>query len=526
MRQNKLIYSGIFILLLSITSCKVGPNYQQPTVKSPEIFSYQEKGIDSIIDLKWWEIFKDPKLDSLIKVGLQNNKDVLIAASRIEEARANLGFNKANYGPSIGVQAGAGSSNMISNIVQDNQIDNFSATATFNWELDFWGKYRRSTESAKAEMLSSFYGKRVVEIGLISEIARSYFQLINYKTSLEISESTLKIRNNALTIIQNRFDYGNTNIIDVNQAQIQLAIAQAAIPAYKRQIKFAENNLSVLLGKNPGTITTTKTYESYSFPETIPAGIPSSLLQRRPDLLESEQLYKRQNALIGVATAMRFPSISLTGLLGVGSTEMSSIITNGLGWGAGASLLSPIFDWGKNARRVDIERARAQQYLLSYEKSVILAFSDVDNSLTEIDTYKEELTAYKFMLDAAKNASKLSYERYYQGVTSYLEVIFNQQKEFEAELQYSKNYEELLVSYVNLYQALGGGWISNEELDKYAAQVANEQGVDVSTIDKDALIYSGQVVDYYLTPAQEKARKEQQKAQRKLERELKKEAKN
>jgi multidrug efflux system outer membrane protein len=249
-------------------------------------------------------------------------------------------------------------------------------------------------------------------------------------------------------------------------------------------------------------------------------------LQRRPDLLESEQLYKRQNALIGVATAMRFPSISLTGLLGVGSTEMSSIITNGLGWGAGASLLSPLFDWGKNARRVDIERARAQQYLLSYEKNVLLAFSDVDNSLTEIVTYKDELIAYKFMLDAAKNASKLSYERYYQGVTSYLEVIFNQQKEFEAELQYSRNYQDLLISYVNLYQALGGGWISPEELDKYAVQVANEQDVDVNSIDKDALIYSGQVVDYYLTPEQEKVRKEQLKAQRKLERAENKAQKN
>lgn len=522
MKQKFIKYSSIFILFLSFLSCKVGPNYKQPKVEIPEIFSYQNNKIDSIIDLKWWEVFNDPILDSLVRIGLKENKDVLIAASRIEEARANLGFNKANYGPQIGVQAGVGSTNIISGIVQDDAVDSYSASATFNWELDFWGKYRRSTEAAKAEMLSTFYGKRAVEIGLISEIARNYFQLINYKTSLEVSENTLEIRKNALDIIQNRFDYGNTNIIDVNQSQIQLAVAQAAIPFYKRQIKFTENNLSVLLGKNPTKIIVNKTYQSYSLPDEIPTGIPSTLLQRRPDLLQSEQLYKRQNALIGVATAMRFPSISLTGLLGVGSTEMSSLITNGLGWGVGAGLLSPLFEWGKNTKRVEIERERAKQYLLSYEKNVLLAFGDVDNALAEISTYKDELIAYKLMLDAAKNASKLSYERYYQGVTSFLEVIFNQQKEFEAELQYAKNYQDLLISYVNLYQALGGGWISEDELEKYAEQVANERGVDVNTIDKNTLIYNGQVVDYYLTPEQEQLRKEQIKAQRKLEREQRK----
>jgi multidrug efflux system outer membrane protein len=257
-------------------------------------------------------------------------------------------------------------------------------------------------------------------------------------------------------------------------------------------------------------------------PKDIPTGIPSELLQRRPDILESEQMYKRQNALIGVATAMRFPSISLTGLLGVGSSDISNLFSNGLGWTAGANLLSPLFEWGKNVKRVDIEREKAKQYMLNYEQTVLKAFKDVNNALIEIETYKEELIAYRLMLDAAANASKLSYERYYQGVTSYLEVIENQRQEFDAELQYAQNYQDLLISYVNLYQSLGGGWITPAEIDKYALQVANERGVDVNTIDKSTLIYQGQIVDYYLTPAQEKARKQSLKAQRKLERELKK----
>lgn len=519
-------YISVLLLLIIAASCKVGPNYQKPVVDAPEIFRYENNDLDSIIDLKWWQLFKDPVLDSLIYVGLKQNKDVLIAASRINEARANLGYNKADYGPKIGMQANATGTNFSGyDVVENSTYKSFGASATFNWELDFWGKYRRSTEAAKASMLGSFHGKRAIEIGLISEIAINYFQLLNYKTSLKISESTLEIRDNALKIIESRFNYGTTNIIDVNQAQIQKAIAQATIPVYKRQIAFIENNLSVLLGMNPQQIGVNTSYDIYPFPESIPSGIPSEILQRRPDLLQSEQLLRQQNALIGVATSMRFPSISLTGLLGVGSSDISNLVSNGLGWNAGASLLSPLFEWGKNIRRVDIERERANQYLLSYEKNVLLAFSDVNNALAEITTYKDELAAYKLMVEASSNASKLSYERYYQGVTSYLEVIENQRQEFEAELKYSENYQDLLISYVNLYQALGGGWITPDEVDKYAIQVANAQGVDVNTIDKDSLFYKGQIVDFYLTPEQENVRKEIAKEQRKIEKKQRKAAK-
>ena len=187
-------YISVFLLLIAITSCKVGPNYQKPVVDAPEIFRYEKNDLDSIIDLKWWDLFQDPVLDSLIYVGLKQNKDVLIAASRINESRANLGFTRADFGPKVGVQANAGGTNFLLSEVTDNTYKSFSASATFNWELDFWGKYRRSNEAAKAAMLSSFYGKRIVEIGLISEIATNYFQLLNYKTSLKISENTLEIK--------------------------------------------------------------------------------------------------------------------------------------------------------------------------------------------------------------------------------------------------------------------------------------------------------------------------------------------
>jgi len=521
--NSKYILPILFVGLVAV-SCAVGPNYSKPEDTTPLTFRFANQRTDSIINLKWWEIFNDPVLDTLIRTALQENKDLQIAASRVEQARANLGYNRADMGPKVGVQAGAGASNQILGLRVDETVENYNAAGVFNWELDFWGKYRRANEAAKAELLASFYGKRAVEIALISEVATNYFQLIDYKARLEISESTLALRDSTLNIIQSRFDEGYTHIIDVNQAQIQKAITQVSVPQFKRSIAFAEHNLSLLLGKTPASVPTWKSLLEYDLPDSIPYGIPSELLQRRPDVLQSEQLYRAQNARIGVAQAMRFPSISLTGLLGVGSNDLSELLSSGLGWSAGASLAGPLFEWGKNARRVDIERERTRQSLLAYENTVLTALLEVDNSLVEISTLHDELSANNMKLEAASNASKLSRQRYYQGVTSYLEVIENQRQEFEAQLGYSQNYQRLLTSYINLYKSLGGGWITEEELQRYALQVAEERGADVNSLDPDSLFYNGQVVDYQLTPEQEKQRKQMRKELQRQEREARRAA--
>jgi multidrug efflux system outer membrane protein len=441
MKKNINKYIAILMIIVLAGACAVGPDFHEPEDQTSSTFRYTSNKTDSIINMNWWDLFNDPVLDTLIVTALRENKNVLIAASRIEQARANVSFNKADYGPKFGVQAGASSTNQFLGNVVDNSFQNYSAAAVVNWELDFWGKFRRSTESAKADLLASFYGKRAIEIALISEVAFNYFQLIDFKARLQISESTWALRDSTLQIIQARFDQGYTHIIDVNQAQIQKAISQVSIPQFKRSIAFTEHNLSLLLGKNPDSIPTLKTLREYPLPDSIPVGIPSEILQRRPDILQSEQLYRSQNAKIGVAQAMRFPSISLTGLLGVGSNELSNILSGGLGWSAGASLLGPLFEWGKNARRVDIEREKAIQALLTYENTVLNALLEVDNSLISLSTLRQELTANNMMLVAARNASFLSRERYYQGVTSYLEVIENQRVEFDARLAYSENYQ-------------------------------------------------------------------------------------
>ncbi len=524
MKKSIRIIGFILVLAGIVFSCKVGPNYQEPEDETPQTFRYTNNATDSIINLNWWELFNDPTLDTLIKTALAQNKNLLIAASRIEQARANVKFNKADMGPKIGVQAGAGVSNQLFGLPTNSNFENYNAAGTFNWELDFWGKFRRSTEAAQAEMLATFYGKRAIEVALISEVATNYFELLDYKARLAISESTLALRDSTLQIIQARFDEGYTHIIDVNQAQIQKGITQASVPRFKRFISFTEHNINLLLGKNMDSVATIENLLSYDMPDSIPTGIPSEILQRRPDILQTEQFYRAQNARIGVAQAMRFPSISLTGLLGVGSADLSNLVSNGLGWSVGASLLGPVFEWGKNARRVDIERELAKQYLLDYENTVLTALLEVDNSLVELSTFKEELIANEMKMMAAQNASSLSRQRYYQGVTSYLEVIENQRQEFDARLAYSENYQLLLNSYIGLYKSLGGGWVSEAELDKYAAQVAEQENVDINTIDRDSLYYSGQVVDYYLTPEQEQQRKEERKRLKEEEREARKQA--
>jgi multidrug efflux system outer membrane protein len=524
MKKKLINITAVLVLTGIVFSCKVGPNFQKPEDETPQTFRYTNNAIDSIINLKWWELFHDPVLDTLIATALRENKNLLVAASRIEQARANVKFNKADMGPKIGAQAGAGISNQFLGLPIDSNIENYSVAGTFNWELDFWGKFRRSTEAAKADMLASFYGKRAIEIALISEVATNYFQLLDFKARLRISESTLALRDSSLQIIQARFDKGYTHIIDVNQAEIQKGITQASVPRFKRLVAFTEHNISLLMGRNMDSILTFKDLNEYRIPDSIPSGIPSEILQRRPDILQSEFMYKAQNARIGVAQAMRFPSISLTGLLGLGSADLSNLVSNGLGWSAGASLLGPVFEWGKNARRVDIERALAKQYLYQYENTVLTALLEVDNSLVELSTYREELIANEMKMRAAKNASSLSRQRYYQGVTSYLEVIENQRQEFDARLAFSENYQALLSSYIGLYKSLGGGWISEAELEKYAAQVAKEQNVDINTIDRDSLYYAGQVVDYYLTPQQEQQRKEERKRLQEEEREARKQA--
>lgn len=464
--MKKLVYLIIIGMLIQLSGCKLGPAYQRSTFDLSEGYRYDSIKTDTIINLKWWDMFNDPVLDTLIKVALNNNKDVLVAAARIEAARATVGYDRADQFPTINVAAGAGRGNF-SGTKLNSPVNNFYAYPELVWELDFWGKYRSATDAARAQLVGSQYGLRTIQMSLISAVTSTYFQLLDYKSKLEISYSTLESRAQGLKILEERFAHGIVAEIDVNQSQIQWALAAAAVPAYQRSIATTQSSLNILLGQMPAEIKTGIDLLNQPLPPDIPTGLPSQLLERRPDILEAEQNCIAANEQIGVAIAMRLPSISLTGLLGVASNDLSTLTSGGLAWSASAGLLGPVFQFGKNKRRVEIAQYQAQEAALNYESTVLYAFKDVEDALISIETLKAELDVLNIRYDAAINAEKLSWQRYDKGVTSYLEVIDSQTQSFQAQLDYSTTRQELLSSYIQLYKALGGGWLSPEEEQAY-----------------------------------------------------------
>lgn len=461
--MKKLVNLSLLLVSLLITNCAVGPNFRNPEVEIPTEYRMTEISPDSLLNLKWWELFDDPVLDSLVYVAINYNKDLLIAISRVEEARATHGFTKADLFPQLNIQAGATRGNFIQGIKFENESNNFFVAPVLNWELDFWGKFRRANESAKAQLLASQYGLRTVQIGLISEVVSTYFQLLDYRQRLKISEQTLKSRKYSLDIIQKRFDKGIIPEIDLNQAQIQNEIARSAIPIHERLIVKTENSLSILLGQLPDEVKHGNGLNQQNIPPQIPVGLPAQILQRRPDIYQAQYQLQAQNAKIGVAQAMRLPAISLTGMLGFASDDLSKITDGDPGWSISGSLLGPIFNFKKNIRRVDIEEERTKQARYNYEYTVLNAFREVEDALTEVRTYKQQLEAVKNKLVAARNAATLSRERYDKGVTSYLEVLETERTLFDVELEFSQLRKDYLNAYVKLYKALGGGWISKDE---------------------------------------------------------------
>ncbi len=472
------------LVMIIINACKVGPNYKtpEPEIDSTAVYRYDSLQLamtDSALNVNWWELFQDPVLDSLINIGLRENKDILIASARIEQAREQVGIAKADYWPKFGYQIGANRGNMLQGFLptDDSNPENmFTGFGTLNWELDFWGKFRRATESAKASLVASEYGKRTVQIGLISQIAETYYSLLDFMWRLDISKHTLELRQGSLDIIRERYDKGIIPEIDVNQAEIQRAIAGASIPLYQRRVAITENALNILLGRNPGPVMLGTDLYDQIMPPDIPVGLPSMLVNRRPDILRAEELLHAQNAQIGVAVAQRFPAISLTGLLGVASNDISNLTAGGAAWSVGGSLLGPLFEFGKNKRRVEVERYRTEQALYEYELTVITAFKEVEDALVSISTLKEELQYRQDHVNAALSARNLSKERYDKGVTSFLELLESERQAFEAELEYARTMRSLFEGYTKLYKALGGGWLSEEEMQTYQSGNSQDTG--------------------------------------------------
>jgi multidrug efflux system outer membrane protein len=415
---------------------------------------------ESLGDQKWWEVFQDRQLQDLIHTALQQNYDVRIAATRILQAQAQVGITRADGLPTIS----AGAQSVDQRSPRTKSFPQFESSAhqvdlSLAWELDFWGKYRRATESARANLLATQWARQAVISTLVSDVAAAYFQLRELDLELEISRRTLASRRDSLQLTQTLASGGATSMLDVRQAEQLVFTAAETIPDLERRIEQQENFLSILLGNNPGPITRgTKLTEQPHAPE-IPAGLPSSLLERRPDIRQAEAQLIAANAQIGVAKAAYFPQITLTASGGYQSSALTSLFTGPAGlWNFGGSLVQPIFTGGRIRSNVKFTEARQQEAALIYQQTIQQAFRGVSDALVEYRKDREFREQQEQLTFSAQDAARLSETRYRGGATSYLEVLTNETNYFDAELGLAQAQLNELVALVRIYRNLGGGW--------------------------------------------------------------------
>ena len=451
--MKKRIYSSL-ILLAILTSCMVGQKYTRPETAAPQSWKEQNKYInspDSINNLKWFQLFGDEVLNNLIDTALKYNHNLASAALRIEQARASYGIAKAAGLPTIGYSAGAE--------INSASPNSFNVLATASWEIDFWGKLRHAKKAAYAEILASEEGYKTVTTTLISDVAGYYFQMRDLDNRLKIAQRTFATRTEYFTLVNARFKGGDVSELDMLQADQQLAIAEATVNSVKRQLSGVERSLNILLGQIPQEVKRgLENVEQKAVP-VIPAGLPSSLLEQRPDLQQAEYYLMAETERIGVAQAMRYPSVSLTGLLGVASVDLSNLLTNDALLGsASAGILGPIFAFGANKRRVELQKYQAEIAAHNYLNTYVAALGEIENALVSVQTYADEYEARKRLAESAGKSLMLSQERYKSGYTDYLEVLIAENAMLDSELQASATKAQQLSSYIYLYRALGGGW--------------------------------------------------------------------
>ena len=455
----------ILVTLLICTGCAVGPKYKRPTVTVPE--GYRGLAPDagqqtsaSLADEKWWTVFQDPQLQQLIRTALVQNYDVRIAATRILQAQAILGITRADQYPTI--TGGASTTN--TRAQRTKVLPEFESSAnevnlSLVWELDFWGKFRRATEAARASLLATEWGKRAVISSLVSNVATAYFQLRELDLELEISKRTLDSRKQSLNLVEIRARGGVTALIDVRQSEQLVYTAAGSIPDLERRIEQQENFLSVLLGNNPGPITRGKSLVENPVLPTVPAGLPSSLLEKRPDIQATEQQLVAANARIGVAKAAYFPQITLTAIAGYQSPALTDLFTGPAGfWNFGGQLLQPIFTGGRIRSNVRLTEAQQQEAVLFYQSTIQQAFREVSDSLIAYRKDQEFRQQQELLAVAAEDTVRLANVRYSGGVSSYLEVLDSDTRYFDAQLALAQAQLNERLALVQLYNALGGGW--------------------------------------------------------------------
>jgi outer membrane protein, multidrug efflux system len=458
---------SLLTLGLLLTGCTVGPDYSRPEIATPEVY----RGVSSnpptavstqlLGDQKWWDVFQDPVLQQLIRLALQQNYDVRIAASRVLQAQAQLGITRADQFPTVsaGSQAFGQYTPKTSRAFPAYRTNAGELDLSVVWNLDFWGKYRRETEAARANLLASQWGQRAVLSSVVSSVATAYFTLRELDWALDLSKSTLAARQNSLQLTNVLARNGSASALDVRQSEQLVYTAAETIPDLERQISQEENLLSILLGDNPGPIPRGRPLTEQPDPPGVPVGLPSELLERRPDVREAEETLVAANAEIGVAKAALFPSISLTGLAGFESNALNNLFSHSQRiWNEAGSLTQPVFAGGALRSGVRLAEAQEQQMLLTYRQTIMNAFQQVSNSLVAYQKGREFREQQGLLTAAAEDTDHLSKILYQHGGASYLQVLTSENNAFAAELNLAQAQLDERLALVQLYNALGGGW--------------------------------------------------------------------
>jgi multidrug efflux system outer membrane protein len=455
-----------------MAGCTVGPNYQRPAVQIPQNFRAPDPlpapQATSLADLKWWEVFKDDKLQDLIRTALQANYDLREAVARVEEARANVSITRSNQFPQLGV-SGDVNFNRLSRDGQTPLPATFLPNQNRTWgegvlnllsfEVDIWGRLRRATEASRANLLSAEENRRAVVVTLVSDVATDYLYLRELDYELGISKATLATRQDSLNLTHERQTGGVATLLDLRQAEQLVDTAEQTIPTLQQQIEQTENQITLLLGQPPGGIARGLDFMKEELPPDVPSGLPSALLERRPDILAAEQNLVAANANIGVAKAEYFPRISLSGFLGGQSTQLSSLFSGPhSAWSFVPQVSQPIFAAGRLKSGVRLAQAQRDEALVQYERAIQTAFTDVSSALIAHQRVRESRLKQEALVRTLDDRTRLAYARYRGGVDTQLNALDADRDLFQAELSLAEIRLNELLSVVQLYKALGGGW--------------------------------------------------------------------
>lgn len=463
-------------LMAWLAGCAVGPNYHPPSIDTPAAYRSENAATNGpYVDLVWWQVYEDTTLQALIREAFTNNYDYRIAAARVEQARAFAMQTRSQFYPNVGYSGnvGRGKNDLFGEAFPNNGATASSVTAGLNafWEVDLWGRVRRLNESSRARYLASQEAQRGVRLSLLSEVASDYFQLLELDQEMEIAGRTTNSFGESLRIFSQREEGGTASGLETSRAEAALDDAQAAIPSIRNQISATENEMCILLGRNPGPIERPTTLLTNIMVPDIPAGLPSDLLQRRPDLRQSEQELHAANADIGESVAEFFPRIGLTALLGKVSPQLSDFTLGSANvWGIGATGVGPLFEGGRLVGQYKETKAARQAAELQYRQSILTAFREVSDALVARQQLAEIRTHEHGEVAALDTAVRISTQRYTAGKASYYEVLEAQQQLFPAELSLARTERDELLAVVALYKALGGGWQTEAKLAETSSQ--------------------------------------------------------